>query len=530
MKRLLAILVALLMLVPMAALAEFDITVTNGSEPGMLDPNAEIGNDVIAMMNHFFESLMKIDENQMVACGQAASYDVSEDGLTYTFHLRDDIYWSDGKAVTAGDFVYSWQRLVKGAYDYTHLIEMVAGYEDYLEGVEGAELGVAAPDDKTFVVTLAYPCPYFTEICAFSATAPVRQDIIETYGESAWYMNPETYVTNGAYTMESWTNQDSIVMVKSDTYYNKAAVGPDKITWLLMDDDNTILASYEAGDVIFAGSFPTAEAARLREMGVLNSVSIAGTYYLEIEQEKGLDALKNPDVIRALSLVIDRNYITSTITGMGEVPANSWLPYGFLDNEGNDYHDKTEAWWSTDDADYEANIAEAQALLEKAGYPNGEGFPAITYSLNTSTTHQAIAEYIQSVWSEYLGVSATLNSEEFAVLLADRSAGDYELSRAGWTVDYNDPAGLMDLWVSGNGNNDSHYSSEAYDALITASRTELDLDKRLDLYHQAEAVLAQDMPVIPIYYYTDSYLFDTTKYDGFYSYLAFPCFVYTTAK
>jgi oligopeptide transport system substrate-binding protein len=209
---------------------------------------------------------------------------------------------------------------------------MVADYEDYLEGVEGAELGVSAPDDKTFVVTLAYPCPYFTEICAFSATAPVRQDIIEANGESGWYMNPETYVTNGPYTMESWTNQDSIVMVKSDTYYNKSAVGPDKITWLLMDDDNTILASYEAGDVIFAGSFPTAEAARLRGMGILNSVSIAGTYYLEIEQEKGLDALKNPDVIRALSLVIDRNYITSTITGMGEVPANSWLPYGFLDN------------------------------------------------------------------------------------------------------------------------------------------------------------------------------------------------------
>lgn len=530
MKKLLAILVVLMMLVPMAASAAFEITVTNGSEPGMLDPNAEIGNDVIAMMNHFFESLMKIDENQMLAFGQAESYDVSEDGLTYTFHLRDDILWSDGKPVTAGDFVYSWKRLVKGAYDYTHLIEMVAGYEEYMTGVEGAELGVAAPDDKTFVVTLAYPCPYFTEICAFSATAPVRQDIIETYGDAAWYTNPETYITNGAYTLESWTNQDSIVMLKSDTYYNKAAVGPDVITWLLMEDDNTILASYEAGDVMFAGSFPNAESARLTEMGVMNVVSIAGTYYLEIECQKGNEVLKNPDVVRALSLVIDRNYICDTILGQGQVPSDAWLCYGFLDADGNDYHDKTNAWWSVDPADYEANIAEAKELMAKAGYADGAGFPAIKYSINTSTTHQAVAEYIQSVWDEYLGVKCTIEAEEFAVLLSRRSAGDYEMARAGWTVDYNDPAGLMDLWVTGNGNNDAHYSCAAYDELIMASRTELDLNKRLDLYHQAEDELAKDLPVIPLYYYTDSYLFDNEAYDGFYSYLAFPCFTYVTAK
>ena len=241
-----------------------EITVQNGSEPNTIDPNEVNANDCMAMVLHMYEGLTRYRQDLAgVELAQAESVDVSEDGLTWTWHLRDDIFWSDGQPVTAGDFVYSWQRLISGSFDNSNFMDMIVNAVEIRTGEKDAsELGVVAEDDKTLVVTLKNTCTYFDQIVAAACTSPVRQDMVET-GET-WYTSPETNIGNGAFVMTEWVNQDYIEMVASDTYYDKEKVGPAKITWLLTDDANTTLANFEGGEIMYADTYPTEEIDRMK--------------------------------------------------------------------------------------------------------------------------------------------------------------------------------------------------------------------------------------------------------------------------
>lgn len=510
---------------------EFDLTVQNGSEPDTLDPNALNSNDSMDITLHMFEGLSKYaSDGKGVELGQAKDYTVSDDGLVYTFNLRDDIFWSDGQPVVAGDFVYSWQRLVSGGYDNSYFIDMVLNAVEIQKGEKDkTELGVKAVDDKTLEVTLKTPCPYFNEIVAAAVTSPVRQDIIEANGDT-WYTNPETYIGNGAYKLTEWSNQEKIVMEPNDKYYDYANLGPTKITWMLMDDDNAILAAFESGDLAYAASFPTEEIDRLKDAGIFQVAPVAGTYYIEVNAKGNgaIPELQDPKVRRALALAIDRNYIVETITKRGETPADAFMPTGFLDADGSDYSDKIDKFW--DNSTYEANCEEAKKLLAEAGYPDGAGFPTISYTINNNTAHSSIAEYLQNVWKEVLGIDCTIDSQEFKVFLDTRQRGDYALARAGWTVDYMDPASMMELWITSSGNNDAHFYNDEYDALIAAAASTGDKAERYENFHKAEKILEEQLPIIPLYFYSEPYLMDTTKYDGFYSYLAMPMFKYMVEK
>ncbi len=511
--------------------AEFEISVQNGSEPGTLDPNALNSNDSMTTALHMFEGLAKYAKGgEGVELGQAKDYTVSDDGLVYTFNLRDDIFWTDGQPVVAGDFVYSWQRLVSGGYDNSYFIDMVKNAVEIQNGkADKSELGVKAIDDKTLEVTLKNPCPYFIEVVAAAVTSPVRQDVIEANGEM-WYDNPETYVSNGAYKLSEWSHQEKIVMVANDKYYDYANLGPSKINWMLMDDDNAILAAFESGDLAYASTFPTEELDRLKDNGMFQVAPVAGTYYVEVNAEgKGMiPELQDPKVRRALALAIDRTYITDMVTKRGEVPADTFLPAGFVDEDGKDYYDSADKFW--DNSTYEANCEEAKKLMAEAGYPDGAGFPTISYTINNNTAHAAIAEYLQNVWKEVLGVDCTIDSQEFAVFLDMRSSGDYALARAGWTVDYMDPASLMELWITTSGNNDAHFYNDEYDSYISAAAHTTSQNERFENFHKAEKILEEQLPIIPLYYYSEPYLMDATKYDGFFSYLAMPMFKYTVQK
>lgn len=494
----------------------FEITVQYGSEPLSIDPNAEIGNDVITMNCHMWESLYKRGEGNKLEPGMAESVDISDDKMTYTFHLRDGIKWSDGEPVTAKQFEYSWKRLVTGGYDYSSFLDNVVNALDIrTKGADVDTLGIEAPDDKTFIVHLTSPIPYFLEICAYGVTVPMRQDIIEEHGDD-WSLSPETFISNGAYKLDEWVNQEKLVMVKNPEYYEKDKIGPDKITWLFMDDDNASLAAFESGTVMFTSHFPSEEIQRLKDAGFFQTQSQIGTYYLQIESsEKGVPELQIPKVRRALSLAIDRKYIVDNITKGGEIPADGYLPYGFTDSKGDNYKKNSKLWWDLDD--YEASKEEAKKLMDEAGFPDGKGFPVIRYMVNNGSNHQAIAEYIQDCWKNVLGVNASVEAQEWGVFLDTRAHGDYQLARAGWTVDFHDPDGLMNLFVSHDGNNDSHWSNEDYDKLIGESKVEPDPDKRLELFHQAEDIMMEQGACIPLYYYVDKYLLDTTKYEGFFS-------------
>lgn len=376
--------------------AEFILTVQNGSEPSSLDPNEAHANDVMDKILHMYEGLAKYrTDGTGVELAQASDYTVSDDGLVYTFTLRDDIFWSDGQPVVAGDFVYSWQRLVSGGYDNSYFIDMVLNSVEIQKGEKDkSELGVKAIDDKTLEVTLKVPCAYFIEIVAAAVTSPLRQDMVEAGGDG-WHADPTTNISNGAYKLAEWSNQEKIVMVANDQYYDYENLGPSQLVWMLMDDDNAILASFESGEVAYANTFPGEEIDRLKDAGVFQAVPLTGTYYMEIncEGDGVIPELNDPKVRRALALALDRQYIVDAITKKGEVAADTFIPSGFLDGEGKDYYDSADKFW--DNSDYEANCEEAKQLLAEAGFPDGVGFPAISYSINNGSGHAAIAEYAQ---------------------------------------------------------------------------------------------------------------------------------------
>jgi len=548
-----------------AATTAFDLSVCLASEPQTIDPALNSAVDGAIMIQHFFEGLMKwVDDgngNAVLALGQAESMDkvVNDDGtVTYTFKIRPDAKWSDGTPVTANDFVYSWQRLATPATaaDYSYMIDMVKGFAEVNSGTPtgqfetktnadtGAEeqvevinyadpstLGVSAPDDSTFVVTINNECPYFEEICAFPATYPVRKDIIESAGDQ-WTFDVSTYIGNGPYKMSEWVHNSYIKGVKNENYYDVANLGPDSLTFQLMDDANAIYSAFKSGTLQFIEEVPTDEVSTLLASGELNIADYLGTYYACFNVEKA--PFDDARVREAFSLVIDRNYIVENVTQTGEVPATGYVPSGINDAEGpsgDDFRTVGGEYYSVKAEDYEANCEKARQLLADAGYPNGEGFPAVEYLYNTNDRHKAIAEALQQMWQTELGVTVSLNNQDWAVFLQSRKDGNYQIARNGWIADYNDACTFLDMWYTDGGNNDAQYSNPDYDAAIDAAKATTDPAERMKAFHTAEDLLiGQDKVLAPIYFYTQMYMLDTTVKGMYYTPMGYFFFGYTSKE
>lgn len=500
-----------------------ELAVHVGSEPDTIDPTLNSASDVATMLIHMFEGLTTLDKNGTPVYAQAESHTVSDDGLTYTFKLREGLKWSDGKPLTAHDFVYSWNRGISpetGA-DYAYMFECIEGYNE-------GKLNVTAPDDRTLVVKLVAVTPYFLELCAFPAFFPVRQDIVEANPDT-WTLKPETYIGNGPYMLEEWVHDSYILLKKNPNYWNASSItGPDKIRFMLMSDDNAIMAAFKNGEILFADSIPTDEIDAWKGRPEFNLQAQLGTYYISFNVTK--PPLNNPMVRKALVLAVDREYIVKNIGKAGQQPAGAFVPTGLFDVDptkefrevgGNYYDPSGEA--------YEANLREAKKLLADAGYPNGEGIPTIEYIYNEGTGHQLIAEALQSMWKE-IGINVTLTSQEWNTFLNTRKNGEYYMARNGWTADYNDPICFLDMWITGGGNNDAQWSNAEYDELIRRIKSSSDRKERIELMHKAEDILFDEWVVCPIYYYVDIYL-KSEKLDGFYSSpLGYKYFMYTTIK
>ena len=509
-----------------ASTGDFNITVNLASEPQTMDPTLNTASDGSNMANHLFEGLMKWEDSGVevngsdgtansaqLAPGQAESYEKTEneDGtVTYTFKLRDGIKWSDGKDVTAGDFEYAWKRLVDPATaaDYSYMLDCVVNANEIIAGEKDAsELAVKAVDDKTFEVTLVNDLPYFEELCAFPAMMPVRQDVIEEAGDN-WTFDVSTYISNGAYKMKEWTHNSQIVVEKNENYYDYEKLGPETITFKLMDNQNAMLSGFNSGELDFIEDVPQAEIANLIASGDMKIVDYIGTYYVCFQTQKA--PFDDPRVRKAFSLAIDRTYIVNQVTQSGQVEAGGFVPAGVYDAEGatgDDFRTVGGDYYKPTDADYEANCEEARALLAEAGYENGEGFPVVEYLYNTSDAHKAVAEALQYMWEEELGVKVTLNNQEWAAFLQTRKDGDYSIARNGWIADYNDPISFLDMWMTGGGNNDAQYSNEEYDSLIKEAKTTTDVKERMELLHKAEdKIIGEDNALAPLYFYTQKYM------------------------
>ena len=533
-----------------ASADDFNITVNLASEPQTMDPQKNTTLDGGTMMLHLFEGLMTWEDSgeeqvgsdgtcdsSTLTYGQAESYDreENEDGtVSYTFHLRDGIKWSDGVPVTANDFAYAWRRLVdpNTAADYSYMIANVVNAQDIIDGKKDpSELGVEAVDDKTFKVTLTTDLAYFEELCAFPALMPVREDIIEANGDQ-WTYDVDTYVSNGPYKMTDWTHNSEIVVAKNDEYYGAEELGPDTITFKLMDDQNAMLSGFNSGELNFIEEVPQAEITSLVASGDLKILDYIGTYFVCFNNE--LEPFDNPLVREAFTLAIDRTYIVEKVTQQGQVEAGGFVPYGVCDADGatgDDFRTVGGDYYAPTDADYEANCEKAKELLAEAGYPDGEGFPVVEYLYNTSEAHKAVAEALQFMWEDVLGVTVTLNNQEWVSFIDSRKKGDYSIARHGWIADYNDPMTFIDMWETGGGNNDAKYSNADYDALLDQIRGTMDQGERMKLMHEAEdLVIGQDYGVCPLYFYTQKYMLSEGIKGLHYTTLGYFFFGHTSAE
>lgn len=487
--------------------AEQTIKYNIGADPKTIDPglNSSVEGGTIDV--NAFEGLTNIDSNEKVVPGVAEKWDVSKDGLTYTFHLRSTAKWSDGKAVKAKDFEYAWKRALdpKIASDYAYQLFYLKNGEAYNGGKATADtVGVKATDDSTLVVTLASPVPYILSLFAFPTYMPLREDTVSAHPDD-WFTKADTFICNGPFKMKEWLPKDKIVFVKNDSYWNKDKIKLTTIEYKLLDNETSYMTAFTSGQLDFIESPPSEQIPTLLSNGTAKIYPYLGTYYYSFNIASDADkinpavakVLKDLKVRKAIELAIDRKVLVENVTKGGQKPATSFVPTGIKDADGTDFKKK----------DYypaSGDVAQAKQLLSEAGFPDGKGFPSIEIMYNSGQGHQDIATAVQEMLKKNLGITVTLRNVERKVQLDETANKKYPaMARNGWTADYADPMTFLDMWTTTSGNNVSGYSSAEYDKLITQAKTEADPTKRMTLMHQAEDLLMTDIPIIPLYEYTN---------------------------
>ena len=460
-----------------------------------LDPQLASSVEDSDAIRSIFEGLYNEDGDGNLQPGVALEHTVSEDLTTYTFKLRPEAKWSNGDPVTAGDFVYGWQRLVDPATAseyawYMELMQVVNAAEIIAGTKPASELGVKAIDDHTLEVKILAPLPYWPKMLAHSSTFPAPKAVIEAKG--ADWTKPENIVGNGAYLLKEHVVGEKVVFEKSPTYWNAASVIMSPVTALTINDENAALTRYQAGELdrttVPAGQYP-----RLHEEfpdeAVSTPYSCSYIYWMNVAPGKGNEALKDVRVRRALSYALDRDIVVNNILQGGQKPAYNWTHWamnGFVMPEV-DY-----AGWTQEERD-----AKAVELLAEAGY--GPDNPLkITLNYNTSEAHQKIAVAVQQMWKQKLGVEMTPNNYEWKVHTDKMLAGDFEMARYAWCADYNEASTFLDLFTTYSGHNDIKFDSAEYDQLMKDAKTMADPSPN---YTAAEAILTAEMPIIPIYHY-----------------------------
>ena len=493
------------------------ITVQIGPNPETLDPALNSAVDGGNMLITLFETLLIIDQDNKVQPGQAEKYEVSPDGLTWTFTMRDGLKWSDGTELNAKDFEYTFKRIantnVAAPYAET-VIGMIEGYKDAIDSKNPEKLNVKASDDgKTLTIKLAYPCSYFDKIVAFGTMSPVQKATVEKNGDS-WATKPETYVCNGPYTITEWTPSEKIVCKKNENYkggWDSSKIVNDKLTFLLLEDSSASYTAYTGGTAQLIKDVPTEEIPTLKKdkKDEFNVDPILGTYYLSMNLNKA--PFNNKNVRKALSLAIDRDYVANTVMQGTYTPAYNYVGTGVDDVETGKFLENSKAangGKTYISEDYKANLEEAKKALAEAGYPEGKGFPTITYSTNDAGYHKALAEYLQQVYKD-LGITMNIDIVDWSSFTPKRRAGEYEMARNGWVMDYNDASNMIELFTSTNGNNDGKYNNPAFDKAMNDSKV-ADKTAHFAALHEAEKIVSEDYGFIPVAYYNDFWLQSTS--------------------
>lgn len=471
----------------------------NSDEPADIDPHITTGLPERRIQIALFEGLVtKSMETLEPTPGVAESWDVSDDGLIYTFYFNPDARWSNGDPITPEDFVWSWQRALTPALgnQYAHSLYPIKKAEEFHRGeiTDFSQVGVKVVDDRTLQVELISPIPYFLELLDHHSLYPVHRPTIERFGDAtsrgtAW-TRPENFVGNGAFTVKTWEPNRVLVVEKNPHYWGAEEVRLQEIHFYPIQQGATEDRMFRAGQLHIVGlsdSLPPERVLTYREQGhpALRTYPALLTYFYEFNTRR--PPLDDKRVRQALTYAIDREQITERVTRVGDVPAYHLTP---PDTAGY-----------TARARVEQDVEKARELLAQAGYANGEGFPELTILYNTMEHHQRIAVVIQQMWKQALNIHVNIQNQDWRVYLSSKRTGDFDIARAGWMGDYYDPNTFLDMYVTGSGNNYAGWSNEEYDQLIVRAARTADRGQRLELFQQAEAILMDEVPLAPIYFY-----------------------------
>ena len=491
-----------------AASGEQKIIFALHNEPDSIDPGITDNTFAIPILFNAFEGLVAYDTENNIVAADAENWEISEDGLTYTFHLRDNLKWSDGTPLTAQDYLYSIKRVItpatgaKYAYMVTDYIKGAAEYYDLLGSGTAdeaaiaeaeANLGVTAPDDQTLVITLNNTTPYFLGILAMWTYAPVQQATVEANGDS-WTQSPDTFICNGPFKVSAMSFGEGVTLVKNENYWDAANVQLEEVEHRYILDMSTALSAFESGEIDGMMSVPSADLPRLKAESDSLTIwpAFGTTYYL---LNNAVEPLDDPLVRQALNLAIDRTALIDSVMQSTDTPALALVGPGYV-VDGEDFTEgRSDFGLSTT-----ANVEEAQRLLAEAGYPNGEGFPTLRLGYYTDTVVKKVAEAMQQMFKQNLNIDLEITTADWAVYYEQVQAGDYDIAAMGWGADYLHPMSFLPLFETGSTQNYSNYSNPEYDALVEQARVEPDAQTAMDLMRQAEALMMEDYPFIPVFY------------------------------
>lgn len=465
--------------------------------PQSLDPQFSTDTSSNHLVNNTFEGLMR-EVNGQLQPAMAQKYEISQDKTVYTFTLRD-APWSDGKQVTADDFAYAWKRALdpENASEYAFQLYAIKGAQAYNAGEGKVEdVGIEVVDQKTLKVTLKEPTPYFLHATTYPIFMPTRQDVVEKDPEG-WAQNPKSAISNGPFKLAEYKPMERILLVKNEDYWNAKNVKLHQIAYDMIADAVTMLEKYNAGelDVMEDMLVEGMDLSKIQkeEMHIFSRI---GTYYYIFNtKQKPLDEKK---VRRALTLAMNRKEIVEEITQIGQKPATGFVPFGIATTNGEDFREKA-GNYAIDP--HKAKVEEARKLLAEAGYPKGKGFPEIEIMYNAHSSHKRIAEAIQKMWKENLGIQTKLVEETWINFMTKRSEGDFFVAKSGWIGDYPDPINFLGMWTSASSMNDVQWHNAEYDALVEASK-EVSGIERDELLIKLEKILMDEAVIMPIYYYT----------------------------
>ncbi|WP_188456656.1 peptide ABC transporter substrate-binding protein [Virgibacillus oceani] len=471
----------------------------NGDEPTSFNPPEGFDSVSWTSLNNLMEGLTRLGKDDKPQPAMAESWDISEDGKTYTFHLRENANWSNGDPVTAGDFVYAWKQLLNpdNAFSTSFLGYFIEGGEAYNAGEGSADdVAVKAVDEKTFEVTLTAPTGFFLHVITNPAFFPVNEKVANENPE--WYAEADSFVSNGPFKLESWKHNSEMVFVKNDQYWDKDTVKLDKIHWAMVNDTNTEYQMFES-DELDMTEIPSDMAEQLINGDNVIVEDQAGLYFYRFNVEK--EPFQNAKIRKAFALAVNQQDIVDFVTKNKEEAAKGFVSPGFVGPNGKDFREV-----NGDLVTF--NPKEAKKLLEEGMKEEGyDELPPVTLTYNTDEAHKAIAETMQGMFKDNLGVDVKLENTEWNVFLEDQKGLKHQLSRSSFLFDYGDPVNFLESFLTDSSMNRTGWSNEEYDKLIQQAKTETDEEKRWESMYKAEKLLAEEMPIFPVHYYNQVYIY-----------------------